>query len=85
MLYEVITRLLTDRNYVHLWFLYAIIAIYLTVPLLSKFIKACSEKDLRYYLTLWFVISIGGRLLYDIVERLTGTGINIPLLRNNFV
>lgn len=77
-------RLLTDRNYVHLWFLYAIIAIYLTVPLLSKLIKACSEKDLRYYLILWFVISIGGRLLYDIVERLTGTGINIPLLNIPF-
>lgn len=25
-------RLLTDRTYVHLWFLYAIIAIYMTVP-----------------------------------------------------
>ncbi|NWL87978.1 acyltransferase [Paenibacillus sp. 79R4] len=77
-------RLLTDRNYVHLWFIYAIIAIYLTVPLLSKWIKACGEKDLRYYLCLWFAVSIGGRLLNDIVERLTGTGISIPLLNIPF-
>ncbi|ETT30714.1 acyltransferase 3, partial [Paenibacillus sp. FSL R7-269] len=56
-------RLLTDRNYVHLWFLYAIIAIYMTVPLISKFIQSCSEKDLRYYLLLWFIVSIAYRFI----------------------
>ncbi|BFH59594.1 acyltransferase [Paenibacillus azoreducens] len=77
-------RLLTDRNYVHLWFLYAIIAIYLTVPLVSKFLKSCSESDLRYYLLLWFIVNIAYRLVYDSVERLTGMQLSIPILNIPF-
>lgn len=77
-------RLLTDRNYVHLWFLYAIIAIYMTVPLISKFIKACSEKDLRYYLLLWFIISIAYRFLSDAIFRATDQYINIPIMNIPF-
>lgn len=77
-------KLLTDQNYVHLWFLYAIIAVYMTVPLISKFVKACSEKDLRYYLLLWFIVSIVYRLVSDIVFRVTEqyiyiASMNIPL------
>ncbi|MFF2889825.1 acyltransferase [Paenibacillus sp. NPDC057967] len=71
-------KLLTDQNYVHLWFLYAIIAVYMTVPLISKFVKACSEKDLRYYLLLWFVVSILYRLVSDIVYRATDQYLYIP-------
>ncbi|WP_430109181.1 acyltransferase [Paenibacillus sp. B1-33] len=72
-------KLLTDGNYVHLWFLYAIIAIYMTIPLISKLVQACSEKDLRYYLTMWFTISIGYRFLSDIVLKVTGQYFTIPL------
>ncbi|MFW5437457.1 acyltransferase [Paenibacillus apiarius] len=77
-------KLLTDGNYVHLWFLYAIIAIYMTVPLICKLVKACSEKDLRYYLTLWFIISILYRLISDIVLKSTSQYINIPILNIPF-
>lgn len=77
-------RLLTDRNYVHLWFLYAIIAIYMTVPLISKFIKSCSEKDLRYYLLLWFIVSIAYRFISDAVFRATDQYINIPIMNIPF-
>ncbi|MWV43017.1 acyltransferase family protein [Paenibacillus sp. HJL G12] len=68
-----------DRNYIHLWFLYAIIAIYITVPLISKLVKACSEKDLRYYLFFWFLISIFYKFISDMVFRLTSEYINIPI------
>ncbi|NEW09493.1 acyltransferase family protein [Paenibacillus sp. SYP-B3998] len=71
--------LMTDRNYIHLWFLYAIIAIYMTVPLISKLVKNCSEKDLRYYLLLWFMISIFYKFISDIVFRVTSEYINIPI------
>ncbi|MCU6340217.1 hypothetical protein KW823_27285, partial [Enterobacter quasiroggenkampii] len=65
-------KLLTDGNYVHLWFLYAIIAIYMTIPLISKLVKTCSERDLRYYLSWWAAISIGYRFISDIIVKLTG-------------
>ncbi|MDQ0088535.1 surface polysaccharide O-acyltransferase-like enzyme [Paenibacillus anaericanus] len=71
--------LIFDRNYVHLWFLYAIIAIYITVPLISKLVKACSEKDLRYYLVLWFLLSVVYKFISDIVFRVTSEYINIPI------
>ncbi|GKU77949.1 acyltransferase [Paenibacillus sp. L3-i20] len=73
-------KLLTDRNYIHLWFLYAIIAIYMTVPLISKFVKLCSEKDLRYYLLLWFIVSIVYLLVSELILRITGKEIHIPSL-----
>ncbi|GAB6988191.1 acyltransferase [Paenibacillus pini] len=71
--------LVSDRNYIHLWFLYAIIAIYITVPLISKLVKACSEKDLRYYLILWFMISVVYKLISDIVFRITSEYISVPI------
>ena len=77
-------RLLTDRTYVHLWFLYAIIAIYMTVPLISKLIKTCGERDLRYYLLLWFIVSIAYRFISDAVFRATDQYINIPIMNIPF-
>ncbi|WP_106767402.1 acyltransferase [Paenibacillus faecalis] len=77
-------RLLTDRNYIHLWFLYAIIAIYLTVPLIHKFIKSCTRKDLQYYLLLWFIVSIAYRLISDTVFRATDQHMYIPIMNIPF-
>ncbi|WP_449603738.1 acyltransferase [Paenibacillus sp. Marseille-Q9583] len=71
--------LIFDKNYIHLWFLYAIIAIYITVPLISKLVKVCSEKDLKYYLLIWFLISVVYKFISDLVFRLTSEYINIPI------
>ncbi|MBH5318681.1 acyltransferase family protein [Paenibacillus sp. GSMTC-2017] len=71
-------KLLTDRNYVHLWFLYSIIAIYMTVPLISKFVKSCSEKDLRYYILLWFLVSVVYQFASQIKFRLTEQYLDFP-------
>ncbi|MCP1309315.1 acyltransferase [Paenibacillus tyrfis] len=77
---DFVYRLIIDRNYIHLWFLYAIIAIYVTVPLVSRLVKACSEKELRYYLTLWFAISIVYRFISDMVFRVASESIYVPIL-----
>jgi len=39
----------------HLWFLYAIIGLYILTPLLRIFISACTKKDLEYYLVLFML------------------------------
>ncbi|WP_422658840.1 acyltransferase [Paenibacillus sp. EC2-1] len=77
-------RLLTDTNYIHLWFLYAIIAIYMTVPLINKFIKTCTERDLRYYLLLWFIVSVAYRFVSDTAFRVTDQYISIPIMNIPF-
>ncbi len=43
--------------YYHLWFLYMIIGLYLVTPLLRKFIHVASDKDVGYFLVLWFIFS----------------------------
>ncbi|WP_152391998.1 acyltransferase [Paenibacillus guangzhouensis] len=73
-------RLLVDRNYVHLWFLYAIIAIYSTVPLITKLVKSCTEKDIRYYLLLWFIVSVIYRFISDVIFRWTNHYIDISIM-----
>ncbi|WP_084783918.1 acyltransferase [Paenibacillus sp. FJAT-26967] len=73
-------KLVMDQNYIHLWFLYAIIAIYITVPLITRLVKACTEKELRYYLILWFVISILYRFVSDTIFRVTSEGIYVPIM-----
>ncbi|MCR8643297.1 acyltransferase family protein [Paenibacillus sp. N1-5-1-14] len=73
-------KLLVDRNYVHLWFLYAIIAIYSTVPLISKLIKNATEKDIRYYLIMWFIVSVLYRFVSEIIFRWTNHYIDISIL-----
>lgn len=43
-------------GHTHLWFLYMIAGLYLIVPLLRKLTE--SEKTTRYFLILWFLISV---------------------------
>lgn len=52
--------------------------------LISKLIKTCSERDLRYYLLLWFVVSIAYRFISDAVFRATDQYINIPIMNIPF-
>ena len=39
----------------HLWFFYALISIYLIVPILRRFVSAASTSDLWYLVGLWFI------------------------------
>lgn len=41
--------------YYHLWFLYAIIGLYLFVPILRVLVHCAPEAYLKYYVVLWFV------------------------------
>jgi surface polysaccharide O-acyltransferase-like enzyme len=54
--------------YYHLWFMYAILGIYLSMPILRGFIKNSGSSLLCYYIVLWiFAISISP-LIYQISE-----------------
>jgi surface polysaccharide O-acyltransferase-like enzyme len=49
-----IYSLILQPSYYHLWFLYALIGIYLFIPLLRLITKEIENKVFFYYLTLWF-------------------------------
>lgn len=41
--------------YYHLWYVYLLIGLYLFIPVIGKFVKQASEKELLYFLGIWFL------------------------------
>lgn len=37
----------------HLWYVYMIIGIYLFMPIIGKWVRNCSEKEILYFLLIW--------------------------------
>jgi len=53
--------------YYHLWFLYAIIGVYLVVPILRVIVRHANNTKIYYYLCLWFfavsIIPLGEKII----------------------
>lgn len=47
----------------HLWFVYVIVSLYLTFPILSKWTKNAVEKEYIYFIGLWIIFIITGPYL----------------------
>jgi surface polysaccharide O-acyltransferase-like enzyme len=41
---------------IEFWYIYMIVAFYLMLPLLYKMIKHLSEKEIEYFLVIWFIV-----------------------------
>lgn len=54
---EAVKRLIGKPAEIHLWYLYALIAVYLLLPLLRLLVKHASRRALLYVLGLWIVFS----------------------------
>lgn len=44
----------TGASY-HLWYVYMILGLYLFIPVIGKWIRNASEKEIHYFLVLWFM------------------------------
>jgi surface polysaccharide O-acyltransferase-like enzyme len=42
--------------YYHLWYVYMLIGLYLFIPVISKFVRNASEKEILYFLAVWLVV-----------------------------
>ena len=40
----------------HLWYVYMLIGLYFIIPILGKFVRNASDKELLYFLILWLVV-----------------------------
>ena len=58
-----IWSLMTSPSYYHLWFLSALIILYLVTPILRLFLKNATQTDVFYFLGLWAVLVIGGKTM----------------------
>jgi surface polysaccharide O-acyltransferase-like enzyme len=56
-----VLQLLRDGSFYHLWYVYMLIGLYLMIPILSRFTRNASEKELLYFLVLWFIAILIGR------------------------
>jgi surface polysaccharide O-acyltransferase-like enzyme len=45
----------------HLWYVYMLIGLYLFVPIISRFVRNATEKEILYFLLVWFVITAFGQ------------------------
>jgi surface polysaccharide O-acyltransferase-like enzyme len=41
--------------YYHLWYVYMLIGLYLFIPIISKFVRNAAEREIQYFLLVWFV------------------------------
>lgn len=40
----------------HLWYVYMLIGLYLIIPIIGKFVRAATEKELLYFLLIWLIV-----------------------------
>lgn len=46
-------RLLTNSISFHLWYVYMLIGLLFFIPILNKWVRYCSEKEILYFLAIW--------------------------------
>ena len=51
-------RLLKGEISYHLWYVYSVIGLYLFIPILNKWIKNSTEKEILYFLIVWVITLI---------------------------
>jgi surface polysaccharide O-acyltransferase-like enzyme len=47
-----------DGSSLHMWYIYMIIGLYLFVPIIGKWIRASTEKEIIYFLGIWLGVMI---------------------------
>ena len=76
--FDCIPRILISPQYGLMWFMYALLGIYLLAPIISKWLANSTQKELLFYLILWSCVLI--------IPYLNAFGIDAsPLLFDNNV
>ncbi len=55
---RIILHQLKYGAYYHLWYVYMLIGLYLFIPIISEFVRNATEKEILYFLIVWFVVMI---------------------------
>jgi surface polysaccharide O-acyltransferase-like enzyme len=52
---KLVLHQLQHGSFYHLWYVYLLIGLYLLIPVISKFVQHATEKELLYFLAVWFL------------------------------
>jgi surface polysaccharide O-acyltransferase-like enzyme len=55
---RIILHQLKYGAYYHLWYVYMLIGLYLLIPVIGKFARNATEKEILYFLLVWFMVMI---------------------------
>src|ERR1700753_3223031 len=55
---QLVLKQLRDGSSYHLWYVYMLIGLYFFIPVIDKFVRNASEKEIRYFLIVWFVVML---------------------------
>lgn len=66
-----IKSFLANSGHFHLWFLYALLGLYLVTPILRRFVQSASDMELLYAIGIWFAASF----VFELFSHLTGYGL----------
>ena len=72
---QFVSMFLADNISMHFWFMYMILGIYLTTPIVKIFIRHARQQDIIYFLILWFYVSFIVKLMVNYI----GVSFNIEL------
>lgn len=53
---KIVLHLLKTGSSYHLWYVYMLIGLYFFIPVIGKFVRNASEKEVRYFLVVWFAV-----------------------------
>jgi surface polysaccharide O-acyltransferase-like enzyme len=51
---------LQTGSYYHLWYVYLLIGLYLIIPIISKFVQHSTEREILFFLAIWFLTLLLG-------------------------
>jgi surface polysaccharide O-acyltransferase-like enzyme len=56
---------LRDGSSLHLWYVYMIIGLYLFVPIIGKWVRNSTEKEIGYFLLVWVCVMIADQPIFE--------------------
>jgi surface polysaccharide O-acyltransferase-like enzyme len=55
---KIIKNLFTGSSCYHLWFVYTLMGLYFSVPIMRTWVKYASKKEIRYFLLIWLISTV---------------------------
>jgi len=55
---KIVLHLLKTGSSYHLWYVYMLIGLYFFIPVIGKFVRHASEKEILYFLAVWFAVML---------------------------
>jgi surface polysaccharide O-acyltransferase-like enzyme len=55
---KLVLHLLKVGSSYHLWYVYMLIGLYFFIPVIGKFVRHASEKEILYFLVVWFAVML---------------------------